>query len=67
MFFPKLFEFLNAAAEVPYLVCKMAQFKYYGEEADAVTSGDSITAARYIFSSLIQGLNPNKILSKMKI
>jgi len=91
--FIKLFEFLTKAAADPYLVCLMAQFKYYGAEdavkaavelvnatrkavaeekgspedlAKAEEAADNITAARYIFSSLIQGLNPNKILSKMK-
>ena len=64
-----LFTFLNKCVSDKSnggkLVCLMAQFKYHGESGDKVQK-DSKTAAQYIFSSLIQGLNRNKILSKMK-
>jgi hypothetical protein len=61
--FTRLFTFLTECAKNPALVCLMAQFKYYGDPTDKL---NATVAANYIFSSIIQGLNPNKILSKMK-
>lgn len=60
--FTRLFTFLTECAKNPALMCLMAQFKYYGDKNEA----HATVAANYIFSSIIQGLNPNKILSKMK-
>ena len=65
--FTILFTFLTECAKDPALVCLMAQFKYYGDPTEGdPTEAHATVAANYIFSSIIQGLNPNKILSKMK-
>jgi hypothetical protein len=50
----------------PEKICQLAQFFYYERGKDYDMTPDIVTSARYIFTSIIQGLNVCKLIKQKK-